>query len=293
MVGFMIHRSRSRNGYGRTANVTQPLEDITVAIFEHRYTKEFSALFERLGAVVHACPLLEEKPVENRDELQDFVRRVTSGNLDVVIFLTGIGARFLVAEADFMAMKDAFIQALDKTTIVVRGPKPVAALRQLGVHIDVIPDVPTTEGVIETLRGRDLQGKRVGIQLYGTPNPQLVSALEEQGAEVIPVQVYAYGTASDASAVNALIGRVLSGEIQVVAFTSGPQVRMLFDFADRIGASNTLEAALKERVTIASIGEVTSRALQERGLVAAIVPAQSKMGALAQAVGEHFKRRTP
>src|SRR2546428_6727845 len=89
---------------GRMHWMMQPLENITVAVLEHRFTKEFSTLFERLGAAVHPCPLLEEKPVENREELQDFVRRVVSGKLDVMIFLTGVGARFLVAEAESMGM---------------------------------------------------------------------------------------------------------------------------------------------------------------------------------------------
>jgi uroporphyrinogen-III synthase len=269
----------------------QPLDHITVAIFEHRFTKEFATLFERLGATVFACPMLEEKPVENRAELERFVRSVVSGNLDAMIFLTGVGARFLAAEAEAIGVKEDFLQALGKLTIVVRGPKPVAALRQLGVHIDVIPQNPTTEGVIEALRNRDLQGRRVGVQLYGTPNPQLVSALEARGAAVTPVQVYAYGAASDSSAVSALISRILDGQVRVAAFTSAPQVRMLFDFAHQLGVAEALERALKDGVIIASIGEVTSRALAQRGLTAKIIPAQSKMAALAQAVADHF--RTP
>jgi len=276
--------------YGRIALVPQELQNITVATLEHRYAKEFSALFERLGATVHTCPLLEEKPVENRDELQEFVRHVIGGSLDIMIFLTGVGARFLVAESESMGVKQDFIAALGRLTIVVRGPKPVTALRQLGVHIDVIPDNPTTEGVVEALRNRDLQGRNVGVQLYGTPNPQLVSALEAKGATVKPIQVYAYGTASDSTAVNALITRIVDGQIQVVVFTSAPQVRMLFEFASKLGVTGALEKALKSSVTIASIGEVTNRALAEKNLVAQIVPAQSKMGALAQAVAEYFAK---
>jgi uroporphyrinogen-III synthase len=267
------------------------LDNITVGILEHRFTKEFSALFERIGATVYACPMLEEKPVENRHELQEFVRHVVSGHLDLMIFLTGVGARFLVAEAESMGVKEAFLKALGNLTIVVRGPKPVAALRQLGVRIDVIPQNPTTEGVIEAVRDRDLQGRRVGVQLYGTPNPQLVSALEGRGATVTPVQVYAYGAASDSSAVSSFISRILDGQVRVVAFTSAPQVRMLFDLAGQSGVAGSLEQALRTSVVIASIGEVTSRALGERNLVPAIVPAQSKMGALVQAVGEYFRKK--
>ena len=271
--------------------MAQPLDNITVAILEHRFTKEFSTLFERFGAKVVACPLLEEKPVENRHELQEFVRHAVSGSLDVMIFLTGVGARFLIAEAESLGVKDDFLKALGKLTIVVRGPKPVTALRQFGVRVDVIPDNPTTEGVIEALHTRDLHDRRVGVQLYGTPNPQLVSALQDKGAKVTPVQVYAYGAATDSSAVGAFINRIVSGQVQVIAFTSGPQVRMLFDFAGQLGMTEALEKALKGDIVIASIGEVTSRALAERGLAAKLVPAQSKMGALAQAVASFYGER--
>src|SRR6187200_2604258 len=113
--------------------MAQPLENIGVAITEHRFTKEFAALFERFGAKVYPCPVLEERKVENRSELQSFVRSVCSGNQDVMIFLTGVGAKFLIGEAESMGTKDQFLAGLNKATVVVRGPKPVAALRQFGV----------------------------------------------------------------------------------------------------------------------------------------------------------------
>ena len=71
--------------------MAQPLEKITIGITEHRYTREFAYLFERLGARVYAYPLLEEVPVENRVEVENFVRLVASGNLNLIIFLTGVG----------------------------------------------------------------------------------------------------------------------------------------------------------------------------------------------------------
>jgi len=75
-----------------------------------------------------------------------------------------------------------------------------------------------------------------------------------------------------------------------VAFTSAPQVRLLFDFAAQMKMVDALEQALKTRVIVASIGEVTSRALAERNLTPAIVPVQSKMGALVQAVSDYFDK---
>src|SRR5262249_3178590 len=156
-----------------------------------------------------------ERPVENRDELQNFVRHVVAGNLDMMIFLTGVGARFLIAEADSIGLRDQFLEALTKVIVVARGPQPVAALRQVGLRVDVSPANPTTEGIIDALRPRNLQGQRVGVQLYGTPNPQLISALESKDASVTPVQVYAYGAAADKSAVSEFIARLLAGRIDV------------------------------------------------------------------------------
>jgi uroporphyrinogen-III synthase len=270
--------------------MAQPLENITVAITEHRFTKEFGSLFERFGANVFACPVLEERKVENRAELQSFIRAVCSGNQDVMIFLTGIGAKFLITEAESMGMKDAFLAGLGKGLVVVRGPKPVSALRQFGVRVDVVPQSPTTEGVIEALQSHDVKGQRVGMQLYGTPNPTLVSALESRGATVTPVHVYDYGVIADPTMVKTLVSRLASSEIEVIAFTSAPQVRVLFDLAAQLGISESLQRALQTNVVIASIGEVTNRALAEKGLVARIVPAQSKMGSLSQAVADYFSQ---
>jgi uroporphyrinogen-III synthase len=270
--------------------MAQPLENITVAITEHRFTKEFASLFERMGATVHACPVLEEKQVENRDEIRAFIRDVCAGKQDLMIFLTGVGARFLISEAESIGMKDEFLRGLDKATVVVRGPKPVTALRQFGIRVDVVPQTPTTEGVIEALSGTDLKGRRVGVQLYGTPNPALVSALEARGATVTAVHIYDYGALADPGSVRTLVTRIENGEIHAIAFTSAPQVRMLFQLASQLGISDSLTRALEGTVVIASIGEVTNRALAEKGLVPKIVPKQSKMGSMAQAVGEFFSR---
>jgi uroporphyrinogen-III synthase len=105
---------------------------------------------------------------------------------------------------------------------------------------------------------------------------------------VTPVHVYDYGAIADPSAVNTLVTKILKGEIQVIAFTSAPQVRMLFDLGRQLGIADSLNRALKSNVVIASIGEVTNRALGEQGLAPKIVPKQSKMGSMAQAVGEFF-----
>ena len=270
--------------------MAEPLKGRTVAIVEHRYSREMQTLFERLGARVHACPMILEQPVEDKTEVRRFINSVIAGAMHFVIFMTGVGARTLAAEAESIGLRQQLLDALQQTTVVVRGPKPVKALRELRVRIDVVPEVPTSEGVIEALRHHDVRGKRVGIQLYGVTNPQLVEGIQAMGAEVFPVEVYRYGEASNSNEVRAFIDTLRSGNIDVIAFTSAPQVRALFRASDKLGLRSALSEKLRDRTLIASIGEVTNAALlAEAGLHPAIVPEDPKMGALVRAVSEYYE----
>jgi uroporphyrinogen-III synthase len=267
-----------------------PLRGLTVSIVEHRYGREFGAMIERLGATIYACPLVEERPVENREEVQAFIRTVISGSLGAMVFLTGVGARLLVEEAEHMGERESFLEALGRLKVVARGPKPVAVLHRLGVRVDVKPKQPTSEGVVEALREVDLSGARVGVQLYGVANPTLCEALKSRGAEVLAVQVYGYGTASNPGETRVFIEKILDGTIDVIVFTSAPQVRALFEASETSGLAAGLAACLGERPVVAAIGGVTNRALVERGVEARIIPDDPSLASLARAVAAFFDR---
>jgi uroporphyrinogen-III synthase len=271
--------------------MTGPLDRVTVAVTEHRFGNEFAKLFEKFGAQVRVCPLVEERPVENREEIRDFIRSVNSGALDMMIFLTGVGARFLISEGEEMGVKAEFLSSLSKLTTVVRGPKPLAALNRAGVRVDISAKTPTSEGLAETLQSHDLAGKRVGVQLYGTPNPFLCSALEARGASVKTVSIYTYGSPTNPGPIADLIDDIINRRIDVVTFTSAPQVRFLFEAAAGLGRASDLATSLNDSTIVASIGGVTNRALKEKGIAPEIVPSEPKMGAMANAVAEFFKQR--
>ena len=271
---------------------TKPLAGRTVAITEHRFEKEFSGLIARHGASIVSCPLLEERPVENHSELREFIRGILAADLELMIFFTGVGVRFLAEEAQAMGESSSFREALRGLTLVARGPKPQAELRKLGLTPDLIPRIPTSEGLLELLEARGVRDSRVGVQLYGTPNPEFCSGLEALGAAVVPVQVYNYGPASDRERVNEFIETLLSGRIDALTFTSAPQVESLFTVAHAVGRESELASALNGAVAVAAIGSVTNRALEKRGVVARIFPDAPKMAPLASAIAEYFRSVT-
>lgn len=261
----------------------------TVAILEHRYTREFAGLLERWGAKVESCPLTEEQPVEDREAVRGFVSSVIAGSFDTIIFLTGVGARFLIEEAARSGQDQAFVAAVRRTCVVGRGPKPAAALHRAGIQVDVTPTDPTSEGIVARLTSENMRGRRVGLQLYGVPHPEMVASLEALGAEVVPIQVYRYGLASRPEQVRLFLDRTLSGEFAAVAFTSAVQVEALFAVAQEGDRAKALREGLG-RVAVAAIGDVTRRALEAQGVEVRIIPSQSRMAALAESIAAWFQQ---
>ena len=116
------------------------------------------------------------------------------------------------------------------------------------------------------------RNRRVGVKLYphATDN-RLVEFIAAAGAVPDPVTPYAYVSQAADDTIKALIDQLAPGAIDVIAVTSAPQLRRLFDVAQADGSTDRLLAALR-RTTIAAIGPVVAEALQRRGLMAAIMP---------------------
>ncbi len=131
--------------------MTLRLENKTIAVTEHRFGPKFGDLIKRHGARVMACPLQEEEPVEDRRKLQEFIRAVIDGGVDILVFSTGVGVRFLLEEADTLGEKVRFLAAANRTRVVVRGSKPAVVLRKEGIQPDLVPPIPTSTGVLDAL----------------------------------------------------------------------------------------------------------------------------------------------
>ena len=69
---------------------------------------------------------------------------------------------------------------MGKTTVVARGPKPVAVLRELKVPITHrVPEPNTWREVLDLLDEHvPLEGRSVAVQEYGVPNRNLTTGLE-------------------------------------------------------------------------------------------------------------------
>jgi uroporphyrinogen-III synthase len=259
----------------------QGLQGLRVLAFESRLAAEIAELIRRRGGEPIVAPSMQEVPVSQNVAAFDLLHRLEGGAIDVVVLMTGVGLRTLVAAVASEFRRERVAAALGRATLVARGPKPVAALRELGRQPDLTAPEPNTwREILATCDAKlPLAGKRVAVQEYGAPKPELTTGLEARGAAVLSVPVYRWRLPEDTGPLRAAVRALCDGAVDIALFTSGIQVHHLFQVAGDQGGAERLRAAFA-RVLIASIGPVCSEALQEHGLAADLEPEHAKMGQL-------------
>jgi len=254
--------------------MTTPLRGKTVALAEGRQLEELAALLLDEGADVLRCPMLSILDAPDAAPIDVWLDELIRGDFGLVILMTGEAVRRLAGFAERSDRLREYVEALGKTPLLARGPKPAKALRDLGVTAAPrAASAPTTDGVISTLRGEQLSGLRVGLTLFGQGNPALEGFLGENGAVVRPVLSYVYAPAADDDRVADLIDRVNQGAVDALLFTSSPQVDRLYEVAARRGLEERLKAGLA-RTKVAAVGPVVAENLRERGAAVDLCPEQ-------------------
>jgi uroporphyrinogen-III synthase len=259
---------------------------LRICSFESRKGPELRSLLERLGLThVTVAPSMREVPLGENPEALAFAGRLFAGTIDVVILLTGVGTRALAEVIESQYDRGEFLATLQKCTIVVRGPKPAAVLREWKVRIDhQVPEPNTWRDLVGLLDARvPVAGKRVAVQEYGVPNPELYDALAERNAAVIRVPVYRWALPEDPGPLREAVQTTIAGGFDVLMFTSAQQLRNVLTIAQEIGVRDAWLTAARKCV-IASIGPTASETIREEGLSVDIEPEHPKMGHLVQAV---------
>ncbi|MBI2679908.1 MAG: uroporphyrinogen-III synthase [Candidatus Solibacter usitatus] len=226
------------------------------------------------------APSMREVPIERNEEAFHFAERLFAGEFDMMILLTGVGTRFLDKLLATRYPAGQFAEALRKLTVVVRGPKPAAVLREMNVPIGIqVPEPNTWRELLAATDGRP--ERRIAVQEYGKSNPELLAGLSARGAEVTAVRVYQWELPEDTGPLRDAAGRLAAGEIDAVFFTTSVQLEHVLQIAAEAGLENRVRAALA-KVFVASIGPTTSEALKESGIRVDFEPSHPKMGVLVQ-----------
>src|ERR1700730_7866493 len=252
---------------------------LRVVAFESRMAAEMRTLIERLGGRPIIAPSMREVPLEDNHAALDFAERLLAREFDVVIFMTGVGVRELFKVLETRHERAAIVAALGQVVTVARGPKPVVALRNLGMTPSLTIAEPNTwrELLIGLAARVPLAGKRIAMQEYGVTNRELGASLEARGATVTVVPVYRWTLPEDREPLRAAIKTIAAGDADIVLFTSSNQVTNVMQVAadDSVGADFARGLSM---AVIASVGPVCSEELRRRGIGVDIEPEHPKLG---------------
>ena len=256
-----------------------PFDGLRVLALESRRAAEMATLIRNQKGEPFVAPSVREVPIEQNAQAFAFAERLFAGEFDMVIFLTGVGLRYLDRVLATRYPAGRFAEALRKVAVVARGPKPAGVLRELQVPIAVhVPEPNTWHELLRAVEGR--AEKRIAVQEYGLPNDELLQALRHRGAQVTRVPVYRWDLPEDTGPLREAGRRLAEGQVDVVLFTTSVQVPHLFRMAAEEGIdADRLRAALAS-VVVASIGPTTSEALREYDVEPDMEPSHPKMGFL-------------
>jgi uroporphyrinogen-III synthase len=267
------------------------LQGLKVLSFESRRAKEMAELIRRYSGEPIVAPSMREVPLSENHAALDFLPEIETGRFDLVILMTGVGTRTLYQTLLTRYPQERIFAALQKVYLVARGPKPVAALKELGLAAAVtVPEPNTWREILKTLEASgSIAGKRIAVQEYGIPNPELVAGLEQRGAAVKTIAIYRWALPENLAPLRDAIRMMLQGGADVALFTNGAQVEHLFRIAAEDGAESKLGLACKQLV-IGSVGPICTEVLRKFGLEPDIEPAHPKMGSLIAEVAASAQR---
>jgi uroporphyrinogen-III synthase len=245
-------------------------------------------LIRRHGGEPIVAPSMREVPLAENTAPLKFFQQLEGGEVDLVILLTGVGTRTMVEAVASRYTKERISELLGSTVTVARGPKPVAALKELNLRPTITAEEPNTWREILSALDANLQirGKRIAIQEYGVSNRELIASLEARGAEITPVPVYCWALPEDIGPLRAAIREITSAKSDIAIFTSATQVDHVFQVAQQDQVDIDLLKSLA-RTLVVSIGPVCSEALDRFGLKPDFEPDHPKMGFL---IGELAQR---
>jgi uroporphyrinogen-III synthase len=255
-----------------------------VAILETRTGAHLAEMVTRRGGIAMSAPALEEVPDIEPAAVISLIERWRERPFDTVIFQTGVGTAGLFAAADSAGMTATLLELLAVARVVVRGPKPTAALNSRRVRIDIRAATPfTTETVLEALSTMSPAQTSVLVQRYGAANRKLTEALRAGGAAVEEIATYRWELPADVQPLLRLLEALRGDAVDAVVFTSAVQIHNLVAVARQYGGAESLPASINRRI-VASIGPVCSSALREYGITPSFEASPPKLGPLIEAL---------
>lgn len=228
------------------------------------------------GAVPFEVPTMSVEPPRTPQQMERAVHGLVSGRYEWIVF-TSLNAVRAIRERFTEYGLDA--RSLSGIRIAAIGEDTVEALIAMGVRPDLVPEGDqTTAALLEEWPAYDSLVDpidRIFLPRADIATDTLVAGLTELGWEV--EDVTAFRTVRAAPPVASTREAIKAGGFDAVVFTSSSTVRNLVGIAGKPHPSSI----------IACIGPATAKTAQEHGLRVDVLPEDTTITALTQALAIH------
>jgi uroporphyrinogen-III synthase len=264
------------------------LRGVRVALLESRMKTELASLVERCSGVPYCVPAVSETACDDLPEVGrtlDWLLAPAPPGARAAILSTGVGVEALARGADALERHADLLLGLTRVTTICRGPKPIAALKKLGVAPAVRVASPfTTDELLAALDALQPAPREALVLHYGERNVPLADALTARRILTHELSLYAWQMPADTTPLRRLVDEIVERRVGAVAFTSQVQARHLLQIADEMRCRSELLAALATHTPVAAIGPTCAGALRAMGVEPRVVPDPPKMGPMVLAL---------
>lgn len=256
-----------------------------------RQADELANIAVGLGWTPLIAPTVEVSPADRSPALDAFLSTDKREPRDLCVFTSQNGVTLAFDEARRSGTERALRERLSRCAVAAIGPKTADAAERMGVRVDIVPKKHSSDGILEELARRGIEGGRAWILRSDIGGSALLSGLKETHDEVVDIPIYNSRTPSDTAAAEHLIREILAGRVDAITFTSASAAENLFDIARAMSFHRDLLRQLNNRVLVAVIGDVTMRALDRLGVEVDVVPSVFTLDRMMRALDDHVRSR--
>ncbi|MBP2650334.1 MAG: uroporphyrin-III C-methyltransferase [Firmicutes bacterium] len=254
----------------------KPLSGKNILVTRAReQASNLTASLEKLGANCIEAPVIKIIPPDNFAKLDQAIDNLAEYHWLIFTSVNGVSYFF---DRLFAAGRDT--RTLAKIKVAAIGVQTAVALKNFGVIADVIPAEFRAEGIINVLEDKISSGMKVLIPRAKVARNILPQKLIQMGAVVDVVE--AYQTVLGDVDGRVLAEKLMTGEIQLVTFTSSSTVVNLVDL---LGAT---AASLLSTIKVVCIGPITAETCLAHGIKPDIIAEEFTIAGLVKAIGDFY-----
>lgn len=265
---------------GRVIAVTRPAEQ----------APEAGKIIKSMGGIPYYIPAIEIKGLSNLESIKKFTNELCSGQVNYTIFMSTNGAKYLFRIAEELKLTHQIREGLDKTIIIAVGPKTAEAIKELKIHVDMVPQKYSSGGLLEAFHGTNLHGKKIRIPRTSNATPTLTNALKQLGADVQEIYVYESSLPIDESLKTKFYADLTAGRINAILFGSGLSAKNIFRMLSEKASMEQLKELFKKKVTTVAIGPTTAEALKAINIRVDVTPQDYLFEEALRALAEFWSR---